>query len=149
MALEKCVMLIRIYKSIFWCWMELDCWIKNVQISTFTNHFPLCPEGEVLLEISHCGLGLGKVFHFKLLHNISPANCIIATFTDIETSCSFCRQNVKTSPQMFFWLQYLKKISDRLCLYCFSSRSIVWIWRILFVSNSSSCVHNSFKTQIL
>lgn len=54
-----------------------------------------------LLPYKYCISNKAKEFHFKILHKIYPANCLIAKFTDIDHSCTF-KHNIETISRLFF-----------------------------------------------
>jgi len=50
----------------------------------------------------YCISNKAKEVHFKLLHNIYLTNYFVAKFLDIDTCCSFCKQDTETIPYLFF-----------------------------------------------
>ena len=73
-----------------------------------------------LLPHMYCVSNIAKEVHFKILHNIYPLNCIIAKFTDVSDSCSFCKKNI-----YFLVVTYPKNVGVTLNL-TFSVRLILY-----------------------
>lgn len=62
-----------------------------------------------LLPHKYCISNKTKEVHFKILHEIYPANCFIAKFADLDVSYTFCNCNEETIPHLFFHCEMSQK----------------------------------------
>lgn len=77
-----------------------------------------------LIPHKYCISNKAKEVHFKLLHNIYPTNCFVAKFLDIDTCCSFCKQDTETIPHLFFNCPVTKRFWEDLGTHFFQSQNI-------------------------